>query len=296
MAESAVIRDHRGMPNAATSAYWAEEAGPRWVRDRARHDAELAPMLDALLAAADPHPGERVLDVGCGAGTSTLAVAARVAPTGSVVGVDVSPPLLAELERRVREPTGQGQELDVRVLCADAQDADLPGPFDLLVSRMGVMFFDDQVAAWSNLRRAMVPGGRAVAVVWQEQSANPWMAVPARAALAVSPSPDPVPGPGAAGPHGLADADLTTRRLTAAGWTDVALAGIRPVIQVGPDLDAAVTQVSALGSVGAAVERAGADRVLPAVRAALEPYVSEEGPVRMQAAAWVVTARAGSPA
>lgn len=277
------------MPNDAATTYWAEEAGPRWVRDRARHDAELAPMLAALFATADPRVGESVLDVGCGAGTSTLAVAERVAPTGRVVGVDVSPPLLAELDRRVHRVVPRPP---VQTLLGDAQVEKLPGPFDLLVSRMGVMFFDDQVVAWTNLRRAMAPGGRAVAVVWQEQAENPWMAVPARAALAVSPPDVAPPGPGEPGPHGLADPTLTTDRLTSAGWREVRLEPIRPIVDLGRSLDDAVDQVRGLGSVGGAIERVGAERVLPAVRAALAPYVAADGAVRMQAAAWVVTARA----
>lgn len=277
------------MPNAAATAYWAEEAGPRWVRDRARHDAELAPMLDAMLAAADPRVGESVLDVGCGAGTSTLAVAERVGPTGRVVGVDVSPPLLTELDRRARRV---GPPPTVQTLLADAQVDELPGPFDLLVSRMGVMFFDDQVAAWTNLRKAMAPDGRAVAVVWQEQAENPWMVVPARAALAVSPPDGPAPAPGEPGPHGLADPALTTDRLSRAGWREVRLTPLTPIVTLGPTLDEAVEQVRGLGSVGGAIERVGEERVLSAVRAALARYVAADGAVRMQAAAWVLTARA----
>lgn len=277
------------MPNDAARRYWAEDAGPRWVRDRVRHDAELAPMLEALLATADPVVGESVLDVGCGTGTSTLAVAERVAPSGRVVGVDVSPPLLAELDRRVRRVVPRPA---VQTLLGDAQVDELPGPFDLLVSRMGVMFFDDQVVAWTNLRRAMAPGGRAVAVVWQDQAENPWMVVPGRAALAVSPPDVPPPGPGEPGPHGLADPALTTDRLTRAGWREVRLEPIRPIVDLGGNLDDAVDQVRGLGSVGGAIEREGAERVLPAVRAALAPYVAADGAVRMQAAAWVITARA----
>lgn len=277
------------MPNDAATTYWAEEAGPRWVRDRARHDAELAPMLEAMLAAAAPRAGESVLDVGCGSGTSTLAVAELVAPTGRVVGVDVSPPLLAELDRRVHRVVPRPP---VQTLLADAQVVDLPGPFDLLVSRMGVMFFDDQVAAWTNLRRAMEPGGRAVAVVWQEQAENPWMVVPGRAALAVSPPEVAAPAPGEPGPHALADPVLTTDRLTRAGWREVRLEPIRPIVALGADLDDAVEQVRGLGSVGGAIERVGEQRIVPAVRAALAPYVSADGVVRMQAAAWVLTARA----
>lgn len=275
-------------PSSFPAVYWAEEAGPRWVRDRARHDAELAPMLDALLAAAAPRPGERVVDVGCGAGTSTLAVAELVGPAGQVIGLDVSPPLIAELDRRI----AAGGTSTVSTVCADAEHAVLPGPFDLLVSRMGVMFFLDQPAAWRNLHAAMAPGGRAAVVVWQEQSANPWMSVPATAALQVSPPDAPPPRPGEPGPHGLADRALTTSWLTTAGWQDVAFTGVRPLIELGSDLDNAVEQVSALASVGGAIERVGAELVVPAVRAALAPYVDTDGAVRMGSAAWVITARA----
>lgn len=249
-------------------------------------------MLTALLEAADPRPGERVVDVGCGAGTTTLAVAERVAPGGHVVGVDVSPPLIAEFARRAGSALADRPDLDVRWLLADAEDAALPGPFDLLVSRMGVMFFADQVQAWRNLRRAMTPGGRAAVVVWQEQAANPWMTVPGRAALAVSPPDLPPAEPGEPGPHGLADRSQTAGRLAAAGWVEIDFRDLRVPMELGRSVDDAVEQVRGLGSVAGAIDRVGPDLVLPAVRAALAPYASPDGRVTMEGAAWVVTARA----
>ena len=274
------------------AAYWAEEAGPRWVRDSARHDAELAPMLAAMLTAAGPQPGERVVDIGCGAGTSTIAVAELVGATGRVVGVDVSPPLVAEMERRVAAATTASPELQIETLLANAQDAALPGPFDLLVSRFGVMFFADQVVAWRNMRRAMAPDGRAVVIVWQGPSANLWLTAPVNAALAVSPAPEPPIAPGAPGAEAMADPAVTRQRLAAAGWRDVGFQDLRPMIDLGADIDRAIDNVRSLPSVAGAIERAGADRVLQAVRASLDPYVASDGVVRMQAAAWVVTARA----
>ena len=277
-------------PNADMRRHWSEVAGPRWVRDREQHDAVLAPFLEPLLAAAGAQPGERVLDAGCGCGTTTLALAGRVGPTGHVVGADISAPMLAELERRAAEhPHPEGR---VTAVLADLQVAPLDDGFDLVVSRFGVMFFDDAARAWRNLRTGTRSGGRLAFVCWQRPEENPWSRVPALAALAVSPAGVDPPGPYDPGPSSLAEPARVEELLTAAGWQQVQLADLRPAVTLGRDLEEAVRQVSGTTSVSAAIDRAGEAAVLPAVRSALEPYVGDDGTVRLGSAAWLVTATA----
>lgn len=278
------------MSNAEARAYWSEQGGPRWVRQRDHHDAVLAPLLEALLDAADPHPGELVLDIGCGSGTSTITAAEAVAPDGRVVGIDFSPVLLDDLRRRLDDLRAGGRELPVDVLLADAQTDLLPGPADLVISRFGVMFFDDPTSAWRNLREATGDEGRLAFVCWQAPELNTWVSVPGAAAVAVAPD-TVMPPADAPGPFGLADADRTAAMLTAAGWRDVSVADDRRRLLLGRTVDDAVDHVSALGAVGRAIVSAGEDVVLPAVRAALAPHADDDGSVRMDAAAWLVTAR-----
>ena len=170
-----------------------------------------------LLNAARPEAGDAVLDVGCGTGASTLKVAGRVAD-GSVVGVDISRPLLDRARSRA-----EAAEIDnASFLLADAQTHRFPaGGFDVLISRLGMMFFEDPVAAFRNLGRALRPGGRIAFVAWAGVKDNPWFHVPRDAAvsrLGAAPSADP----SAPGPLAFQDAGRVARLMAAAGsWQDV---------------------------------------------------------------------------
>ncbi len=190
--------------NADQAAYWNSPAGLKWVENEALLDEELSGVLERLLQLAAPRPGEAALDVGCGTGASTLALAAAVSPGGRVVGADISEFHVARARERAAGIGG------VELVLADAQThAFGPAGFDLAVSRFGVMFFADPVAAFANILGAMRPGGRLVFAAWAPMEANPWFTIPKAAAVArLGPlPPDP---PGAAGPFGLAD---TTRGL-----------------------------------------------------------------------------------
>ena len=154
------------MPNSDQSRSWNGPTGEHWAAEAERYDAMLAPFVGPIVAAAAPQPGEAVLDVGCGNGALALAFAEQVAPGGRVTGVDLSEPMLAEARRRA-DAAGRG---DVTFVRADAQTAALPGPFDVVVSRFGVMFFDDPTAAFTNLAASLRPGGRIVFVCWQDLS------------------------------------------------------------------------------------------------------------------------------
>lgn len=273
-------------PNAAQAEYWNLSAGPTWAAMQAPLDRQLAPLGRAAMAALDPQPGEAILDVGCGAGETTLELAGRVAPGGSVTGLDISGTLLDVARQRAEGVGG------VRFVEADAQTYGFEaGAFDGLFSRFGVMFFADPVAAFANLRRALKPGGRLAFICWRDPSENPIMTLPMQAALAHVPPPAP-PTPGAPGPFAFADGDRLRGILADAGFRDVALTPHAEKVGAG-DLETSVGLALKVGPLGGLLrenpDKAGV--VIDAVRAALAPHVGPEG-LRLDSATWIVTARA----
>jgi len=276
-------------PNAAQAERWGGAGGRHWIEHEASYDRQLAPFGAALLAGAALAAHDRVLDVGCGAGTTARAAAAVAS---SVLGIDLSP-LLVE---RARTRAQGAPNVEFRV--ADAQTAALPPTFDVIVSRFGVMFFEDPRAAFGNLRRALAPGGgRLAAVCWRGLEHNDWMRVPAEALARVTPVGD-LAAPGQPGPFSLADADRLRSVLTDSGWEAVTLDALDcPVLLgAGGSLDDVVAVIrggtlgrAALGGVPADVEQ----RALDEVRDAMARFVTPEG-VALPGAAWLV--RAASPA
>lgn len=242
------------MANEGMRINWAK-GGEGWVRHERTFDHVLSPFTVAIVRAAGIEPGHRVLDVGCGAGT-LLEVAVRSGATA--VGVDISPVMAAAAEQRVPAAT---------VLTADAQVADLGGPYDRVVSRFGVMFFEDPVAAFTNIRSAAVPGAKLAFVCWREGEidmfSNGLRAITAR--LASPPSP---PAPGDPGPMGFANADHTRTVLARAGWDDVSVAAADALLDYSIDGSDGVEERLAV---------ALASMVGRAARAELEPQLGPDG-------------------
>jgi SAM-dependent methyltransferase len=273
------------MSNAEQIRYWNEDAGPEWARHQDRIDENLRPFGERAMDALDLNPGHRVLDVGCGCGTTTLALADRVGPSGRVAGVDVSAPMLAAARRRAAGRT------NVEFHEADAQTAEWPLNVDRVFSRFGIMFFADPVAAFANIARAVVPGGRLAFACWQHPSRIPWVAVVAAAAAAAVPD-MPTPPLDSPGPFAFSSTDRVRSVLADAGWTDVATEGYDGVQRLGASLDDAMEHIGHLGPLRRALAAAGearADAVYASVRTALAPYVGPEGVVA-DAATWIVTA------
>ncbi len=204
-----------GDANADQVAFWSGQAGAAWVARQAQFDGMMTPVLDLLMAQMALSPGETVLDIGCGTGASLLRAGAAVAPGGQVRGLDISRPMLDLARRRVAEAG-----LDhVEARIADAQTAEIGQGFDAVQSRFGVMFFDDPVAAFANIRRAVRPGGRIGFVTWAGMADNPWFRVPSEAAQARL-GPMPPADPHAPGPMAFSDRARVLDILERAGWQE----------------------------------------------------------------------------
>jgi SAM-dependent methyltransferase len=231
-----------------------------------------------------------VIDIGCGSGTSVLALAAAVGPRGQVLGADVATESVAVARRRI----GEAGLAQAAVVLGDAGSYPFPpGGFDLLFSRFGVMFFDAPVAAFRHLRAALRPGGRLCAAAFRAPAANPWTTGPAGAIRHLVPPPPPAE-PDAPGQFGWAREAHVRAILDGAGFADVALAPRELRFRLGGDaVDAALT-VMAVGQAARAL--LGAETAThEAARAALEAYLRpHEGPegVTLAASIWLVTARA----
>ena len=202
-------------PNALQADYWNSESGKVWLQIEGFMDTALAPVLARLLARLLISPGERVLDIGCGTGASTLAAAALAGPSGHVMGLDISAPLLDRARQRAQHVPGVGFVL------ADAQTyAFIPASHDAVLSRFGVMFFSDPEAAFANIASALLPGGRMVFAAWAPIEGNPWFKVPRDVAVDRLGRPAPS-DPLAPGPLAFQDPDRVRGILRAAGLADV---------------------------------------------------------------------------
>jgi SAM-dependent methyltransferase len=270
--------------NAQQAVYWNESAGPTWADLQAPLDRQLAPLGRRAMAELDLGPGKRVLDIGCGAGETTLELSARGA---EALGVDISRTLLAVARQRAGGLSG------VAFLEADAQTHPFePASFDAVFSRFGVMFFADPTAAFVNIRKGMKAGGRLSFVCWRTPGENPIMSLPMQAALAHVDAPPAPSEPGAPGPFAFADPERVKTILAAAGFGDVAVTPHDEAIGPG-DLDTTLGLALKVGPLGALLRENPdkRDAVVAAVRAALAPHDGPDG-VKLGSATWIVTATA----
>ena len=273
--------------NADQLAFWNGLGGQTWVARQQHTDITLAPVSEALLALAAARAGERVLDVGCGCGASTLELARAVGPGGHVVALDISAPMLAEGQARA-EAAGIA---NVDWQHADAATAALDG-FDLLVSNFGVMFFGDPVAAFAHMRSAASPGARMAFVCWRPVTENPWMKVPMDAVSRHLP-PRPKPDPQAPGMFAFADPQRVFQVLTAAGWAPPRLDRLDLDLDIaaGRGLEEAVVQSTQIGAVSSWLRGQPAEVVaaaLASIREALTAHL-DGASVRLRGAMWLVS-------
>ncbi len=273
-------------PNAQQIEYWNAAAGDTWAQLQEPLDRQIEPLGLAAIDVLAPAKSEHIIDIGCGCGQSSLTLAARVEPTGSVVGIDISTPMLAVAQRRA----SQAVNLPVVFRKLDAQTGDLgQAVFDAAFSRFGLMFFNDPVSAFANIRGSLKPSGRLTFVCWRALSENPWMLAPLQAALPLLPPMAP-PDPTAPGPFAFADASRERSILSQASFNAVTISPFDTLIG-SEDLEQALKLALRVGPLGRAIREHPAlkDDVAVAVRDELSKYVTPSG-VMMPAAVWIVSA------
>jgi SAM-dependent methyltransferase len=269
------------------TARWNGPAGHAWVEAQEVVDGLLKPFEDLLLDAVSAERGGRVLDVGCGTGGTTLAAARRLGAEGRCVGIDISEPMIAAARARAERERTQA-----RFIRADAQDhAFEAATFDTIISRFGVMFFDDSVQAFANLHRAARSDAELRFVAWRGATENPFMTTAERAAAPLLPD-LPARRPDAPGQFGLEDPSRIHRILKESGWGAI---DVRPVDVVctlpETELVGYFTRFGPVGLILHETDERTRAQVVETVRAAFDPYVHGTE-VRFTAAGWVVGARA----
>jgi SAM-dependent methyltransferase len=271
------------------SMLWNGTAGQAWVEAQETLDRMFTPLEDLLVEAVAAESASRVLDVGCGTGSTTLAVARLLGAKGRSAGIDISNPMIAAARARA-EREGSSASF----VCADAQVYPFePASFDMIISRFGVMFFDDPVRAFANLRRTAGARAEIRFVAWRSAAENAFMTTAERAAAPLLPN-LPARRPDAPGQFAFADKRRIHRILEECGWLNIDIQPIDVVCTL-PEKEL-VRYLTRLGPVGLILKEANAQtraQVIEAVRAAFDPYV--HGPeVRYTAACWMVSARAPS--
>jgi SAM-dependent methyltransferase len=279
--------------NDAQRIYWNGKDGEYWTRQQDRLDRLLSPVMDPLLAFAAPRRGSAVIDDGCGCGATTIELAHAVGASGRVIGIDISEEMLALAKDRLSGFSN--------ATCRLGDAAELPLQdcrADLMVSRFGVMFFADPVAAFTNLRTGLAPGARLCFVCWRPINENPWLMVPLQAVYEHAPR-IPKPDPEEPGPFSFADTARVTRILTAAGFAEVAFSPLDFDMDLAGDgtFEDAVELSAHMGP----AKRALADQpdeikaaAVNSIRQALKPYALTDG-VKLRGAAWLVSARRCAP-
>jgi SAM-dependent methyltransferase len=275
--------------NADQIAEWNGVLGRTWAQMQGDVGAVVAPFGDAALNVAAPQSGERVLDIGCGCGDTTFAIARLVGDKGAVLGVDVSQPMLdVALEQARAVRLGQ---LEFRN--ADASAALLPSANDLLFSRFGVMFFSQPSAAFRHMRNSLKAGARCVFVCWRAPRDNPWAMAPlvaARSAMGVT---QPPADPNAPGPFAFADDARVRGILADAGFAEITITRHDAPVTYGATPRAAAERALRAGPTSRFVRDMGDEhrpRILDAVERAFASLAAPDGQVSLIGSAWIVTA------
>ena len=278
--------------NAEAIQAWDGPLYDRFVRFREIVTTGLGAHGEEALRIAQPQLGQRVLDIGCGFGDTTQAIATLVGPDGEAVGVDAA----ARFIETARVEAAEAGVANARFEVADVEVTPFTERFDLAFSRMGTMFFANPVAALRNVREALVPGGALTMVVWRRRIDNDWLYRAQTIVEGIVPRPEehdePTCGPG---PFSMADADTTSEILLRAGFAKVTLRRCDIPILVGRDIDEAIDMVMSIGPAGEILRVAGDGakhlhgEVDAALRAGLAEFATADG-MRASASTWIVTA------
>lgn len=267
--------------NTEQAEFWNGRMGDAWASVEDNIDKMLAPMTESAISLLAPATGQYIIDIGCGCGSTSIAIADRGA---EVWGVDIS-------DKMIRQANSKNSNVSFSV--ADAASVPFEANYDAIFSRFGIMFFSDPEAAFENLKSALKPGGRFVFLCWQIPAKNPWMGMAGQALQPYQPADLPAPDPTAPGPYSLADPDRTKQLLTTAGFTDISIESIERDIYLGKDVSEALEfqkRVGPLSALLAETEASKHEELIGVVRDVFEPLVDSEG-IRLPAAVWLVDAR-----
>lgn len=274
------------MANQTEYEEWNGENGRRWIADADRRDRVLQPLADALLEASELESGQSVLDVGCGCGATSIDTARIVTPSGTAMGIDISEVMLSVARRRAAQSEGR----NVSFVAADAQTYPFePGRYDAAISRLGTMFFDDPVAAFANIGRALRPSGRICMVTWQPLAANDWLTIPGAALLEYGTLPEAGDGPGM---FTQSDPTTVTDVLRSSGFAEINVTAHAVPLRLGKDPGEATDYLADTGmgrAVLATVPSGQQWAALDAVREALSQHQSSNG-ITLTAGVLITTA------
>jgi len=278
-------------PNSDEIDYWNGPQGQNWVAENRLTDFMYEPFGNKAIERAELKPGERVLDIGCGCGTTTLKLAKLLAPDGDITALDISTLMLSIARERTKSAV-----VPVNIINADAETQELaPASFDVMFSQFGLMFFRNPNSAFANFHTALMPGGRIAFVCWREPERNPWLVTPFEAVHHFKPEME-VPNPDAlASPFSFASKKKVEALLHDTGFIDVQLESFETKAMMGVgSLEECVGYITKFVSSVAAVlrDRSEADsvEVIDTLHTALAPYHSGSN-IELGASAWIVSAR-----
>lgn len=267
--------------NREQAEFWNGQMGDAWIQVEANIDRMLEPLTGPALDSLSPKSKEKIIDIGCGCGTTSIMIADRGA---TVWGIDISGKMIRQANRK-KSP--------VTFTVADAATQPFDAIHDAVFSRFGIMFFSDPRGALQNIRTAMKSDGRLVFLCWQAPANNPWMAMVGQALQPYQPEDMPPPDPDAPGPFSMANPEKTLALLDAAGFTDITIDAVERDILLGETVDDAMAfqqHVGPLSALLAETDPAQHDELITVVRDVFEPLVGPNG-IQLPAAAWLVSAK-----
>lgn len=274
--------------NAKQIEFWNGPASDSWTEFMDSQDRMLGPLGEVAMAAANLTIGHHVIDIGCGCGATTLELARRVGAPGHVLGVDISTSML----ERARKRAAAQEQSSIALQNSDAATYGFaPQSFDRVFSRFGVMFFADPVAAFSNIRAALKPGGRLAFVCWQPLDLNPWMAIMISVATQYLERPKP-PAPNDPGPFAFREPDRVTAILSDAGYARIEISPHHQALEFESDIDGTVSKLIQLGPMAQPIAQAPKniqDRIRNDLTASIQDYLTSDG-VKIDSATWIVCA------
>jgi len=272
--------------NAEQAEFWNGRMGAAWVNVEDYIDRMMAPLSAVALDAVNAKPNDRIIDIGCGCGTTSLSLGASGA---EVLGIDIS---TAMIDRAKEKENAAG---NVAFSVGDAASETYTADHSLVFSRFGVMFFADPVKAFANIRSALIPGGRLVFLCWQLPADNPWLSIAGAALQPFQPSDAPPPDPEAPGPFRFGVPKYTLGVLTSAGFTNIKLQAVVKDLHLGDTVDEVMRFQSNIGPLSGLLETLDEslhEAAIAAVRDAFAVKADSSG-INLEASTWLVTATNG---